>query len=137
MSKYDSDTFVKRTMWWRACISIVLALLSVTLMFTNLTISNYGEATQRQLELLQERNDILQRKGVFESCEPVKQSNDHYFESITESQKKLIGDIMKDMQAANQTNQPPVVGSSPKSFSYGDLHKHIQGVMEASKKSSE
>ena len=65
MSKYDFDTFVKRTMRWRVCISIVLALLSVTLMFTNLTISNYGEATQRQLALLQEKNDILQRKGVF------------------------------------------------------------------------
>ena len=71
MSKYDFDTFIKRTMWWRICNSIVLALLSLTLIFTNQTISNYGEATQRHLRVLHEKIDNLQRKvDAIESIQP-------------------------------------------------------------------
>ena len=104
MSKYDIDTFIKRTMWWRISNSIVLALLSLTLIFTNQTISNYGEATQRHLRVLHEKIDNLQRKvDAIESLQP----------------------------SAPQANQSPTVGPSPQNFTYGDLQQYIQGVKKA------
>ena len=60
-TEYDFDTFVTRTIWWRAGISIVLSLQAVTLIFINQTVNNYGEATQKQLEILQEKADRIQK----------------------------------------------------------------------------
>ena len=110
MSKYDFDTFVKRTMWWRICNSIVLALLSLTLIFTNQAITNYEETTQRKLGVLQEKVDTLQRKvDAIESIQP----------------------------STSQANQPPIIGPSPQNFTYDDLQKYIQGVMKDTEKSHE
>lgn len=62
MNKYDFDTFVKRTVWWRIGNAIVLSLLSLTLIFISQTITNYGEATQNRLDALQRKVDALQQQ---------------------------------------------------------------------------
>lgn len=108
---YDFDTFVTRTIWWRASVSIVLSLLAITLIFINQTVSNYGEATQKQLEILQEKTNLLQQKiDTYDInhpsatkasivCEAAQPSDDGYVDPVSKDQRMRIGHIIEMIES--------------------------------------